>query len=120
MPAGWLRERVSLQWRDPNAVANAYNETPDQWANVLENIPAQVYSLSGREYVAAQQVQAAATHRVAIRTPTIAVRPEYRFVWVERLIGGVEVTHYLDIKQVVPLVTKRGYTECLCTEHIGG
>lgn len=121
MPAGALRERVSLQWRDPDAQANEYNETPDEWANLLEDLPAEVYALSGREFVAAQQVQAAATHRVLIRTPSsIAVRQQYRFVWIEILLAGTEVTHYLDINQVTPLVTRRGYTECLCTEHLGG
>lgn len=121
MPAGRLRERVTLQQRDPDAVANAYNEQPDQWLPLMSNEPAEVYAYAGREYVAAQQVQASATHRVTLRTPTrVAIRPIHRFVWVETLIGGTQTTRYLDIKQVAPLVSRRGYTECICTEHIGG
>lgn len=121
MPAGRLRERVTLQQRDPAATANAYNEKPDQWVALLENEPAEVYALNGREYVAAQQVQGSVTHRVMLRTPTrIAIRQEHRFVWIEQLIGGTQITHCLDIKQVVPLVKQRGYSECLCTEHVGG
>lgn len=121
MPAGRLRERVTLQQRDPAAISNDYNEQPDQWVALLTGEPAEVYALNGRESVAAQQVQAFNTHRVMLRTPTrIAIRQEHRFVWIERLIGGTAITHYLDIKQVVPLVKQRGYTECLCTEHVGG
>lgn len=119
MPAGRLRERVTLQQRDPDAVANVYNELPDTaWEDLLADEPAEVYAFSGREYIAAQQTQTAASHRVTIRTPTrLAIKPVHRFVWIERLIGGVDVTHYLDIKQVTPLVKQRGYTECVCTEH---
>jgi head-tail adaptor len=121
MPAGRLRERVSLQQLDPNASPNAYNEPPSTYVSLLTNEPAEVYALNGDEFSAAQQVQAASTHRVTLRTPTrVAIRPGYRFVWLERLIGGTELTHNLDIKQVVPLQTRRGYTECLCTEHISG
>lgn len=118
MAAGRLRERVTLQQRDPSAVPNAYNEEPDQWVNLMANEPAEVYAFAGREDVAAQQVQAAATHRVTLRTPTrLVIQAVHRFVWIERLIGGVAVTHYLDIKQAIPLVTRRGYTECVCIEH---
>ena len=125
MPAGWLRERVTLQERDPNAVANAYNEKPNTWRDLLAEQPAQVYAFTrfgstGAEFVAAHQVQVGLSHKVTLRTPTqIAIRPEHRFVWVERLIGGTEITHYLDIKQVVPLITRRGYSECLCQEFLG-
>jgi hypothetical protein len=50
----------------------------------------------------------------------VAIRPEYRFLWVERLVDGTEVTHTLDIKQVTPLQSWRGYTECVCMEHLDG
>jgi head-tail adaptor len=121
MAAGRLRERVTLQQVDPSATPNVYNERATAYVNLLANEPAEVFALTGNEFNAAQQIQAATTHRVTLRTPTqIAIRPEYRFVWVETLIGGTDVTHYLDIKQIVPLQTRRGYTQCLCTEHVGG
>lgn len=121
MPAGRLRERVDLEQVDPDAVPNAYNERATTYVKLLQNEPAEVVAMNGREYVAAQQVQGSMTHRVVLRTPTrTSIRQEHRFVWIERLIGGTQVTHYLDIKQVVPLQSRRGYTECLCTEHIGG
>lgn len=121
MPAGRLRHRVTLQWHDPDAVPNLYNETPLDWIDLLSGLPADVYAIGGREFNAAQQVQSSLTHRVVIRAPgTLAVKPEYRFIWIERLLCGDEVTHYLDIKQVIPLITQRGFTECLCTEHSVG
>lgn len=121
MPAGRLRERVTLQERDRAAATNAYNEKQEIWSDLLRSEPADVYALNGREYVAAQQIQASVTHRVMLRTPTrVAIRQDHRFVWVERLRGGATFTHLLDVKQVVPLVRQRGYTECLCTEHVGG
>lgn len=122
MPAGRLRERVTLQMRDPNAPANAYNETDlDAWIALMPDEPAEVYALTGRELMAAQQQQSEVSHRVTIRTPTrVFILPVHRFVWLERLIGGTEFTHYLDIKQVTPLVTERGYTQCLCTERFIG
>lgn len=118
MPAGKLRERVTLQERDSSATPNEFNEQGEVWSDLLPGLPAEVYAFSGREYVAAQQVQSSASHRIMLRTPTrIAILPVHRFVWVETLIGGTAVTHYLDIKQVAPLVSRRGYTECVCTEH---
>ena len=121
MPAGWLRERVSLQERDPNAAKNSYNEPPDTWRDLLTSEPASVYALGGREFTAAQQTQASITHRIIIRTPaTVVVQQDHRFTWVETLLNGSEVTHYLDIKHVIPLQNRRGYTECLCTEHVNG
>ena len=121
MPAGRLRERVTLQERDATATANAYNEQGDVWSDLLVDLPAEVYAFAGREYVAAQQVQAAVSHRVTLRTPSnVPIKQAHRFVWVEKLRGGAQYTHYFDIKQVVPLQKQRGYTECLCSEHVGG
>ena len=121
MSAGWLRERVTLQMRDPDAAKNEYNERDDVWIAVLEELPAQVYALTGSESTSGQQVQADLTHRVVIRTPsTVAIRPTHRFMWNERLLGGVDVPHVLDVKQVIPLVTKRGYTQIMCTENLNG
>jgi len=119
MPAGKLRERVTLQVRDPNALPNAYNEPDlDAWLDLMPDEPAEVYAFTGREFVAAQQEQADANHRVTLRTPTrVFILPVHRFVWVQRLIGGTSMTHYLDIKQVTPMLTRKGYTECMCSER---
>lgn len=121
MPAGWLRERITLQKRDPDAAKNDYNERVDAWIDVLSDVPAQVYALTGNESTAAQQVQAELTHRVVVRTPgNVSIRPEYRLLWTETLLGGTSTTHLLDIKQVVPLVNRRGYTQVLCVENLNG
>lgn len=121
MPAGRLRDRVSLQARNPDAVPNAYNELPDDWVDLLTSVSAEVYAYAGREYVAAQQVQGAVTHRVTLRTPPrVAILQAHRFVWIENIRSGGNTTHYLDIKQVVNLQKPRGYTECICSEHVGG
>lgn len=120
MPAGALRERVSIQVRDAAATPNAFNEKADTWVNALSNLPAQVQALSGREFLHGQQVQADATHVVRIRTPaTLALSTQQRFSWNSRLPNGTLQIRYLDIRHHAPLLKPpwRGHTEFLCTEH---
>lgn len=121
MPAGRMRDRVTLQRRDPDAPRNDYNERDDEWLDVLTSIPAEVYALTGNESQGASQVQSERTHRVTLRTPgNVSISPEHRFIWVEHLLNGTSSTHYFDIKQVTPLQQYRGYTQVMCVEHEDG
>ena len=114
---GRLCEKIWVQQRDPAAAANDFNEPADVWIDVLTNVWASVLALSGREYVAAQQTQTILTHQVEMRRPNVQVTPQHRVKWIETLPGGTRITHYLDIKHIVPLEKRRGYIQLQCVEH---
>lgn len=120
MPAGQLRERVTLQAKNPAAAADSFNDSAEQWVDVLANLPARVQALSGREFLNGQQTHADATHLVRIRTPArTALSTEQRLAWVSRLPDGTLQTRLLDVRHFAPLLNApwRGYTEFVCTEH---
>jgi SPP1 family predicted phage head-tail adaptor len=74
--AGELRHRVTIQGR--TITRNSYGEEKVDWMPVA-TVWAEVTDLSGREYFAAQQVQAEVTTRIRIRyRPGVA--PEMRVV----------------------------------------
>lgn len=66
LAAGRLRHRVTIEARDevkdPRTGAVEYT-----WAPVFSDVPAAVEPLSGREYIAAQQLQSEVTVRVTMR-----------------------------------------------------
>lgn len=65
MQPGKLRHRVNIQAKSPSQ--DDYGEPIDEWVNVWENVPAQIEDLSGREYWAAQQIQAEINTEITIR-----------------------------------------------------
>lgn len=65
MQAGQLRHVVTIQ--RPAPVQDAVGQESAEYVDLYTNVRAGVYPLSGREYVAAQQVAAEVTTRILIR-----------------------------------------------------
>lgn len=65
MRIGDLRRRVSIQLRSTGI--DSYGQQQTTWADLLANVPCDIQSLSGRELLAAQAVNAEISHTVMVR-----------------------------------------------------
>lgn len=96
-----LRHRVTIEQR---------TQTRDEWGGVVESwetvtiVPAEVYPLSGREFVAAQATQSGVTTKITIRYQA-GIEPAMR------------VTHdgsIYNIRAVLPDPTLRRHLTLMC------
>jgi SPP1 family predicted phage head-tail adaptor len=103
MTAPRLRHRVTLEnfvtTQDMNTGAIV-----DAWQLFKQDVPAEVYSLSGREFVAAQAIQAGVTTKITIRYVD-GVQPRMR------VVQGSDV---YNIKAVLPDPTLRRHLTLMC------
>lgn len=60
-----LRHRITIQVQP--RTQDDWGEPLDQWENVWENVPAEIESLSGREFFAAQQINSEINGKITIR-----------------------------------------------------
>lgn len=112
MRAGRLRNKVTLQRRAEtrNAVGEievAYVDVLDAWASIEP--------ILGREYFAAQQVQADVTTRIRVRYMPEA-QPTMRIKFVSDY-GSPEVVDYYDIEGVQPVNERRQETILMCRKR---
>lgn len=82
MRAGRLRQLITIQSR--TEVKGAAGGRSYTWAT-FATVRAEVAGISGREYLAAQQIQAEITHRVLIRYLS-GVKAEMRILWGTRTL----------------------------------
>jgi SPP1 family predicted phage head-tail adaptor len=61
-----LRHRVTVQTFTTVQDSNTGAVT-DTWADVFTDLPAEIYPMSGREFVAAQSIQAGVTTKITVR-----------------------------------------------------
>lgn len=107
MLAPRLRHRVDIQ--DFTSVQDSETgAVTDAWVSLLSSedqpIPAEIYPLSGREFVAAQAVQAGVTTKITIRYRSdVAARM--------RVVHGSDV---YNIKAVLPDPTLRRHLTLMC------
>jgi SPP1 family predicted phage head-tail adaptor len=88
---------------------DAYNQPIDDWAKInCAPIMASVRPLAGREYFAAQQVQASVSHEVRLRWMP-DVLPSDRIRYGERVF---------DIKSVLNIDEANRELVIMCTEHL--
>lgn len=98
-----LRHRVTIQTFTTVQDSNTGAVT-DTWADVFADVPAEIYPMSGREFIAAQSIQAGVTTKITIRDIG-AVQPRMR------------VTHGSDIyniKAVLPDPTLARHLTLMC------
>lgn len=62
---GDLRRRISFQKR--TSTLDSYGQQSTTWIDVLTNVPAAIEGLGGSERLAAQAINAEATHTVTVR-----------------------------------------------------
>lgn len=109
MKAGPLRERVTIE--KPVDTQDDIGGTVRTWETVA-TCWAAVEPLSGREFFAAQQVQASSTTRIRIRfrediTTKMRVRHD----------AGDSVEHYYAINAVTNIQARREQLQLMCTER---
>lgn len=89
MRAGALNKRVSIQ--APTEVPNDFGEPDVAWSTEITDF-ASIKSLTGREFFASQEIQAAATHEIIMRF-VIGVTPKKRILYGSRIFDIL----YVDI-----------------------
>lgn len=97
-----LNHRITLQ--TPSTTENAFGETGTTWADTLI-VWAQVEPLRGREYFAAQQVNAEVTHKVTMRythgiVPTMRIKYGLRYFDITSIINPVSTNRMLTVMAV--------------------
>ena len=102
MRAGNLRHRIAIQTNTPSV--DAYGQPVEGWATVA-TVWAEVVMLSGRELMAAQQVESQASVRVTIRRRDVDARQ--RVSWDGRLFG---------VEAIIHDDSNRRTTQLLCSE----
>lgn len=111
MRSGKLRHRIDVQ-----AFTATTNDdtgiTSEAWATIIgvgePLIPAEIVPLSGREFVAAQAVQAGVTTRITIR-------------WKDGIAPSMRVLHdglIYNVKAVLPDPTLRRHITLMCEQGI--
>lgn len=101
-----LRHRIDIEALD--VTLDSSGAQVDQWASILSSddplLPAEIVPLSGREFVAAQAVQAGVTTRITIR-------------WRDDVKPSMRVVHDSDvynIRAVLPDPTLRRHLTLMC------
>ena len=102
---GRCRMLVTI-WQDTPGETTAYGQVPSQWTDVAERW-AQVETLSGREFLWAQQTQSAVTHRVRMRWYDGLSTKKHRLFWAGR---------WLNIASVKDVDGTRTWMELMCSE----
>ena len=101
--AGRLRELVTIQ--TATTVRDAHGQPVETWATHAA-WRCEVAPIRGREYFAAQQVEAQTTHRLTGHWIT-GVSPKMRVLWGARV---------LRIEQVINIGERNRTLELMCTE----
>lgn len=87
---------------------DSYGAPTQEWVTFLSRVRSLVEPLTGKEFFAAQKVDAEITHSVKIRYRT-SIKPSMR------LMFG---TRYFDIKSVIDIKEERKEMHLMCTEVI--
>lgn len=103
MLAPRLRHRVDIQNFATTQDSNTGAVT-DAWTDYDTDVPAEIWPMSGREFVAAQSIQAGVNTKITIRYQT-GIEPRMR------VKHGSDI---YNIKAVLPDPTLRRYITLLC------
>ena len=103
MRLGPLNKRVDIQAR--SATVDAFGQESETWATVA-TVWASVEPLSGRELLAAQQVQGETTHRIRMRYQSGVTTSS-------RLLFNLRP---FDVRSVINKNESGAFLELLCTE----
>lgn len=106
MLAPRLRHRITIQ--QPQNTRDAHGGIVPGWAVFADQVPAEVVPLSGREFVAAQAVQAGVTTRITLRD-------------LPGLTAAMRVLHdgaTYNIKAVLPDPTLRRHISLMCEQGV--
>lgn len=103
-----LRHRVDFDELTHEQDSETGNVT-EVWVPVLTNVPADIIPLSGREFIAAQAIQAGVNTRVVVRYPLPGVTQS------GRMRHGSDV---YNIKTILPDRTLRRHLSLMCESGV--
>lgn len=87
--AGKLRHRITI--RLPVRTRDSHGQPVEGTPTVVaSNVPANVFTLSGVEFVDNEQTRGIATHRIFIRARS-GITIEHEILWGDRVLGIVSV-----------------------------
>jgi SPP1 family predicted phage head-tail adaptor len=98
-----LRHRVTIQ-NFATTQDSTTGAVTDTWTNLSTNVPAEIWPMSGREFVAAQSIQAGVNTKITIR-------------YVDGIAPRMRVVHgsnIYNIKAVLPDPTLRRHLTLMC------
>lgn len=107
MRAGQLRQRVTIQEKDPTQ--DEYGEPAPTWSDVA-TVWAAVEPLRGGEFLEARRLGAEVTTRIRIRYRD-GITPEMR------VVGG---DHTYDIEAVIHVEERQREIQLMCRELLDG
>lgn len=110
MRAGTLRHRIDIE--EFTGTLDSNGAWVEGWFSILDSddelLPAEIVPLSGREFIAAQAVQAGVTVRITIRWRT-GIKPAMRVVHADDVF---------DIKAVLPDKSLRTHLTLMCERGV--
>lgn len=101
-----LRHRGTIEQK--TSTRDEWGGTIEAWEAFAENVPAEIVPLSGREFVAAQAVQAGVTTRITIRYMA-------GIVSAMRFVHGADI---YNIKAVLSDPTLRRHITLMCEQGV--
>jgi SPP1 family predicted phage head-tail adaptor len=96
-----LRHRVDIE--DFTSVQNSVTGVLTQeWIEVLDNVPAEIISLSGREFIAANSINSLITTRITIRyidgiKPRMRIKHGNDIYNIKAVLPDPKIANYLSI-----------------------
>lgn len=123
-----LRHLITVQYLDPEAGEDEYGAPISAWVN-LGRLWSMVEPLTGREYFAAQQLQAEITHRITTRYHP-GWHTAYAFITPAQLVPASDQmgvspqcritlgSRAFDILSVVDLEERHRWLELRCREKV--
>lgn len=106
MRAGVLRHRIDIESLQSTQTSDGIAQ--EAWLPWLENEPAEIVALSGREFIAAAAAQAGVTHRITVRE-----RPG--------LLASMRIVHdgqLFNIRAILPDPTLRRHLTIMCESGV--
>lgn len=114
MKAGRLRHRVTIQ--DPVEEQDATSGAVEiiDWEDTFADVHAEVEALSGREYLAAAQIQSEETHVITLRWRP-GLHAKQRIVWAP---SGDTIRYFNIVAPIVGGYGMREFIEIRCAEGV--
>jgi len=103
MLAPRLRHRVDIK-NFSTTQDSTTGAVTDTWANFKTSVPAEIYPLSGREFIASQSTQAGVNTKITVRYQA-GIEPRMR------VVHGSDI---YNIKAVLPDPSLRHYLTLMC------
>jgi SPP1 family predicted phage head-tail adaptor len=103
-----LRHRVTIS--RPVEARDESGEVVTSWAMVVDNLPAEIVPLSGREFIAAAAVQSEVTARITIRIMP-GIDSTMRIAHDDRIYNIVAVLRDPSLSRWLTLMCKEGVND---------